>query len=465
MSFSQFLAIIRARWLLVGGVFLAVVVSAIAVSLVLPKKYQAWTSLVVDIRASDPISGGGIPVQLIPGYMATQAEIINSERVARRVVEVLELEKIAEFREAWLEETEAKTDFTIWLATLLKKSLEVRPSRENNIIGISFASTSPEFASSAANAFADAYMQVLLELKVEPARQYADWFRQQSAQLRTELEAAQRKLSDYQREHGLVLMGGQLDVESAKLAELTRQLAIAQGQLVESSSRAADAGSADTLPEVMQSSLIAGLKGDLARLESQYKQSLMRLGNNHPEVTRLATEMTSIKARISAEIARVVGALNASSRISVTRQEELAIAVEAQKDKVLALNAHVNMATLLQRDVDSANRAYEQIGQRLSQLSLESQNQLTNVAVLTKATPPYKPSSPRILVNVFLAVIFGIAFGITAAVLLEVLSPHVRTPDDMQRINAGTLIVSVNWGQDYEPAGGKAVSSKKQRVA
>ena len=85
MSFSQFLSILRARKALFLAVLLAVVIPAVVVSLLLPKKYTATASVVVDVKP-DPLAAIAYQSMMTPAVMATQIDILQSDRVARRVV-------------------------------------------------------------------------------------------------------------------------------------------------------------------------------------------------------------------------------------------------------------------------------------------------------------------------------------------------------------------------------------------
>ncbi len=89
MNFSQLLLILRAH-LKISLITLIITVSAtVAVSLTLPKTYKATTSLVLNYKGVDPVTGMTLPAQLMPGYMATQVDIINSSSVALAVVDEL----------------------------------------------------------------------------------------------------------------------------------------------------------------------------------------------------------------------------------------------------------------------------------------------------------------------------------------------------------------------------------------
>ena len=89
MNFTQFLLILKARFWIILITFSAIVFTTLIVSLLLPKTYEATTSLVLNYKGMDPVTGTVLPAQLMPGYMATQNDIITSKNVAIKVVEQL----------------------------------------------------------------------------------------------------------------------------------------------------------------------------------------------------------------------------------------------------------------------------------------------------------------------------------------------------------------------------------------
>ena len=271
MTLQQFLLILLARWKVVLGVLATVVSTTLAVSLLLPKTYTASTALVVDVKSADAIVGLVMPAQFMPGYMATQMDIITSEQVAQRVVKMLKLDQVPDIQEQWRDATDGgRGTVAQWLAPLLQKKLDVKPSRESNLININFSGADPQFAAAVANAFAQAYIDTSLELKVEPAKQYAVWFDARTRQLRDNLEKAQQALSVYQREKGIVATDERIDYETARLNEVSSQLTQIQALRGDTSSRQRQAGAGnENMQEVLQSPLIAGLKVDLARAEAR----------------------------------------------------------------------------------------------------------------------------------------------------------------------------------------------------
>jgi chain length determinant protein EpsF len=431
MTLQQFLLILWARRKLVLFTFLATVLTATVVSLLLPEEYTASTAVVLDVKSPDPIAGVVLPGLMAPGYMATQVDIINSDRVTMRVIKMLRMDENPNIKEQWQEATEGKGQVAPWLADLLQRKLDVKPSRESNVISIGYSGSSPAFAAAMANAYAQAYIDVNLELRIEPARQNAKWFDEQSKQYRERLDAAQNALSDFQQKSGIVATDERLDYETQKLNELSTQLTLAQAQGTDASSKRRSSGSADTMPEVMQSGLVSQLKGDIARLEARLKEVSGNLGKNHPQYLRSQAELEELKNRMNAEVGRITSSIGTAGNISKQKEGELIAAVNAQKMRILELKKQRDEINLLVREVDTAQRAFDAVGQRTTQSRLEAQSIQTNVAVLNPATEPLKPAKPKVMLNILLSIFVGTLLGVGAALALELLHRRIRSPEDL----------------------------------
>jgi len=445
MTLHQFLLILRARYKVAVLIILLAISAALAVSLVLPKKYTAQTAVLVDVRSPDPVAGAGsAPIQglVAPSYMATQVDIIGGDRVAQRVVKMLKLDENPRTKERWMEATEGRGTLEGWIADSLQKRLDVRPARESNVINITYKGSEPEEAASVANAFAQAYLDINLALKTEPARIYAEWFDEQTKASRAKLEEAQARLSEYQQKAGIVSSDERVDYETTKLAEISSQLTTVQGDTTDSQSKRGSRG--DTVAEVMQSPLINGLKADVARQEAKVQEVSVRLGENHPERQRAESELAALKSRLASETARINASIETTYRVGKDRERELQGAVSAQKARVLALNKQRDELNVYRRDVESAQRAYETVSQSASQTRLQSLTNQTNVVRLNVATPPVNPSSPRLLINLLIAAFGGTLLGIACALLLELVNRRVRSAEDLVQMLELPVLASIS---------------------
>jgi chain length determinant protein EpsF len=338
----------------------------------------------------------------------------------------------------WKSATNGVGDFNAWLADyLVHKRLTVAPVHDSpthasNVIEISVSWPNAELAAALANTFAQAAIETNIELKVEPAKQYANWFNQRSRALREDLIAKQKRLSDFQNSTGLVATDEKLDVENARLTELSTQLVTIQGLRQESQSRQRGAGdSIESLPEVLQSPVIQALKADLSQAEAKQPDIAARLGKNHPDYQAAVAEIANLRARVARESANIAASLGNTTQINVRRENDVRQALEAQKKKVLELKHAHDEAAILQSDVNSAQRDLDAVSERYAQSSLESQTSQTNVVQLTVATPPLLPSSPKVLLNALIGLFLGGVFGIGAALFLEAIHPRVRLDEDL----------------------------------
>ncbi|MFY7942616.1 MAG: chain length determinant protein EpsF, partial [Burkholderiaceae bacterium] len=375
-------------------------------------------------KSPDPVSGLMLQGMVAPSYMATQVDIINSDRVAKSVVKLLKMEDSESIRRQWEESTTDKGDLTDWLATLLQKYLEVRPARDSNVININYTGTDPRFAAAVANAFAQAYMDVNLELRVAPAKQYAAFFDEQTRAARDKLEQAQKALSNYQQANGITSTDERLDFETAKLNETSSQLTGLQGQTTDSQSKR-ESGQGDTLAEVMQNPVINSLKGDIARLEAKLTESNVNLGKNHPQTQRNEAELLTLRNQLDAETRKVTRAIETTYQVSKQREAQLRAALAAQKTRVLALNKQRDELNVLRRDIESAQRSFEQVSQRASQTHMESRTNQTNIAVLNPASIPVTASKPRVLINTLVSIFVGGLLGLGLALMLELSNRRV----------------------------------------
>ncbi len=432
MSFGQFLSILRARWRIMLMVLVLTVGTAVGVSLILPKKYTASASVVVDFKP-DPVSASlyaGMPPTAL---MATQVDIITSDRVALKVVRNLKLTENPEVRSQWMDATQGEGSIEQWLADNFQKQLDVRPSRESSVITVSYSAPDARFAAGLANAFVQAYVETVLELRVDPARQYSSFFDTRAKEARETLERAQGRLSAYQKDNGLIATDERFDVENQRLTELSSQLVAIQALSSETRSRSAQArGDGGTqIQEVINNPLIAGLRADLSRNEAKLQELGARLGDNHPQVKEAKASIASLRARIEQESQRVAGGVGLNANVNTRRLADVQAAYTAQRNTVLRMKAVRDEASVLVRDAENAQRAFEAINQRLNQTSLESQAQQSNVNVLSAAAPPNLASSPKILLNTALAIFLGSLLAVGAALMMELSDRRVRTAIDV----------------------------------
>ncbi len=434
MTLTQLFVVLRARWRFALLVLMLVVGLVTVATLLRTPQYTAVASVVLDVKSPDPIAGVILPGMTVPGYMGTQLGVLQSERVALRAVQALHLEADPRWQQRWRDETQGRGELRSWLADELVRKVEVAPARDSNVIMITYRAADPAEAAAVANAVVQAYIDTTLDLRVEPARQYGSVFDGSARRLREDLEKAQTRLSAYQQTNGIVASDEKLDVETLRLTELSSQLVALQGIAAESGQRQDKAaGNAERMPEVLSNPLVVSFATELSRLEQRLKELTANLGDNHPQVIEVRGRIAELRTRIATETQRVTGSLGVNNAVNQARLGQLRAAVDEQRTRMLRLKGQRDESAVLLRDVENARRAYDMVLARATQSVVESQTTQTNVSVLKHATPPGLPSSPKLLLNIAVALGLGALLGLGAALVRESFDRRLRTEADVTR--------------------------------
>lgn len=452
MRLSELWRVIRARkwrFLIVLG---SVIAFAVLITLIIPVSFQATASVVIDSKP-DPVTGMTAPGELQSSNLSTQIEIIQSPRVAAKVVDNLHLDQNPQMVEKYREATDGQGSIHDWIVGLLLSKLTVEPSHQSNVVDIRFAAPDPQFAAIVANAFAAAYMETDFELNMDPTGRASGWFDKQLVELKGNLQAAQEKLSKYQQQHSVVGNDDRLDVENGKLVEITNQLVLAQSSMSDAQTRqrqmnqAFKKGQLEELPDLLGNSLLQSMKADIVRAEGHLSEATQKYGKNHPQYRSAAAELQTLRTKYDAQIHTATGAIDQAAQISVQRVVQIRGQVEQQKQRILGLRQERDTVSVLQRDVENAQHAYEVLTSRATEVRLQSQLNQSKAAVLDTARPPLGPYRPKPALNLALALVFGTLLAAAMCSAAEVTDPRLRALDGLTEVVGVPILARVPGGR------------------
>jgi chain length determinant protein EpsF len=468
MDLNHFLLALRARRKAFVMVLLATIVTAVAVALIVPKKYVAQTTLLVDARDEQAMSPARVlGMRERAAYIATQLELVQSGRVATQVARDLKLAQQPAVREAFEEATGGVGPIDAWIGETLLDKLEVLNSA-SNLITVEYSSSDPKFAAEVANAFAKAYLAVSLQLRTDPTREAAEWFEQQLNGLRARAAQAQNKLTAFQKQKGIVSADERLDIEAVRLSEVSTQLLAARNATYDAQARhrqgvelLASGGSPDALPEVMSSTAILAIKSDLARAESLLQTASTDLGPNHPVYQRHTAEVQALREKLASEMKKVVAVLGNAVQQTRKREQELQAALEAQQARVMQTRDARAQVASMTRDVDNAQRSYDAVLARYTTTRIESHAKQADVALLTPAVEPVKPAHPKIGLISGLSVFLGLMLAVMMVYALETLDRRVRSRSDLE---SRLAVPSLGRLSRWQPMGGRLLPAPSAAV-
>jgi len=467
MDLNQYLLALKARKKAFVTVLAVTVFTAVVVALALPKRYDATATVLIDAREEQTMAPRGMSPRERAGYIFTQMDLIQSGKVANRVVRDLKLASQPGVREDWERDTGGVGTVEEWVAANLLEKLKV-DSGASNIITIKFSSNDAKKSAAVANAFAKAYLDTALELRTEPSREAGQWFDEQLKTLRADLTSAQTKLTAYQKEKGVAAVEERLDVEYSRLAEISGELNRQRAATMDAQTRykqaqdiIAGGTSLEAFPEVLGNGYIITIKQALQVAEQRLKEQSEVLGQNHPTYQRTAAEVESLKVRLTAESNKVVAGLGNGVQQSQKRVQDLEAALAAQQARIMEMkSARVDMA-VLSRDLENAQRAYDGALQRAIAVKVDSRVRQTNLAMLTPALEPLKAAFPKVGLISALSVVIGLLLAAGVVYVFEHMDRRVRSRSDLEsRLAVPSLGVLSRW----TPAGARLLPSPNSPV-
>lgn len=431
MNITDLVAALKARWTTAVAIAVAVLALTAVWALSQPKIYRASASLLFDISQAEPVDSG--KAASAAALLATQSDILKSGAVAQEVVRRLRAQQGSRPSPSAADDASLRSE-----AAALVSKLQVSTGNPSNVLVLRYLDDDPERAARVANAFARVYLEKQLELRIAPARGYAQWFEERTKDVRERLESAQMRLSAYQRERGIIGVD-RMDLEAERLRTMSAELAAAEGAASDASARA----SSGNVPEVSNSPVVQNLRSQIALKEAQVAELSRTLGPNHPRMQAARAELGTLRSELNQEIRQAAGSLAAASNAARSREAQIRARMAAQQDRMLKMSGDQDQLAVLQRDVEAARQAYDTVRQRFSEVSLQSELSQTNVSLLDQAEIPLWPISPNVPLLLFLGAALGTMLGLSLVVVTELLSPRVRTVRGIEEATQVPVLVDL----------------------
>ena len=86
-------------------------------------------------------------------------------------------------------------------------SLKVHPVHGTRLIQVTYESHDPKQAAQIANAFIDSYKNQYLKSHYDATSEASDWLTKQLSELKANVEDSEKKLTDYEKETGILSTG------------------------------------------------------------------------------------------------------------------------------------------------------------------------------------------------------------------------------------------------------------------
>lgn len=430
LSIAQLLAIVQSYWRLSAAIALGTIIATVLVLLVLPKAYTSKATLIYDYDNRDPLAGEQIPIGLMHNFVETQMELMTSPVVLNAVVDRLDLLKDKEFTSGFSGDSAALRDY---VEKRLSTSVVVDEGRGGQLLYITVTNKTAARAAEIANTVADVYLDMDQKRASDPATERATRYAAQLAELRGKVAAAQAKVTEFRQRNGLTdVTAANTDVDMQGFAELQQRLIEAQN--ARRNAEAKVSGERETSDEALASKTVESLKEKLGASEAELAQLRTTLGPQHPKILDLEAQISATRHSLDAEL-RTLAANNAQRlRTSRDLEGKFTGALNAQRQKLLAIRQLQDEGGKLLLELESAQSVYKRALDGYDQIMFASSGKHTNVTLVDRAVPPSKPSKPSKVKFLMVGVAAGLFLGLLLPLAYELfMNRRIRHRDDLER--------------------------------
>lgn len=473
LDIKAIMAAVRRRlWLIISGFVLTFALVSVILFQQTPI-YTSSTRVIVDTRETNVVDVGAVLSGLAPNtaIIDTEVEVIKSTNLLDKVATKLDLEQYAEFNyflrepstiarwqrgalnfienlargdeaEQGPEPTEEQKAARLreYVINTLRRKVVVERLGTTYTIDIIVASENPWLATAIANSVADQYRVEQLEAKLEATRRANEWLEERLGDLRGEVNAKESAVQRFRAEND-ILEAGATTLTQQRISDFQGQKALRQAELDEAEARLSsvraqlNAGApADTIAEVLGSPVIRELRAQLAEVRRRKADLQTRYGPRHPDVQRVNSEEADVNSQISGEVRRIVSSLESEVGIARQRVSSLNRSIAAARGSLTQNNSAQVRLNELQREAEASQTLYEDFLARFKQTNEQNDLAQADARILSAATVPGQPTSPKPALNLILAFLFGGVVAGALALLAELFDNHVSTSEDVERM-------------------------------
>jgi capsular exopolysaccharide synthesis family protein len=413
-------------------------------------------------RANDPVGDRRLsPFDVDQAAVASEIALIMSQSVALRVVKQLKLDTDPEFLHSPFETFFQNVGLSKRLASnptstpslegssrdleraiyeLRERHLKVERQGLSYVLAISATSTDPLKAERISTAVAQAYVDAQIEVRIDGRRRAVKSLEQRLNELRSRVLDAESAIEKLKAANGLIDTGNGANIGTQAIGASNSQLSAAQAEVEERKARYEQArdvvdkgGDIQSIPDVMSAPVIGQLRVQLADAMRHEAELRSRFGARYPEVGVAQSQVREVRGAISAEVRRILENMKNSYSVAVQREQALKASLELKTEKRGDSNAVVRLAELKRR-ADADRKIYEEFLAKANDLEEVSTLDLPGTRIITTATVPTAPSSPRKTLIYVLVVVLASALALALALALEYLNPTFKVPSQVESV-------------------------------
>ncbi len=457
----------RWRWI-IASALLAGLVLGLAATVLMTRQYASTVRLEISRDTARVTKIEGVERETSIGdqeFYQTQYGRLQGTGLAERVAEDLHVADdpafFAQFgREAEFEKAgqlvgaqDRRAKRREIAGAILLDHLTVAPLRGSSLVDVTATTPDPDLSQRIAASWADNFIKLSMERRFEASSYARDFLEKRIEALRGTLEASERAAVEYASRQGIINLpqaAGEDEQSGSvarspltdKLQALNQALSVATADRIAAQSQLSGLQRADASTEAFNNPAINELRRQRSEVSAEYAKTASQFGSAYPKVKALAGQLDEIDSSIAREIARTRALLVQNYRSAASREGSLASQVAGLKGQVNDVRRRSIQYNMYLRDADTNRQLYDSLLQRYKEIGVAGNVQDNNIAIINRPKLPDRPVSPRLLVNLLVAMFAGGLAGIGIAVALSQIDETIGDPENV-RAKLGLPLIGV----------------------
>jgi succinoglycan biosynthesis transport protein ExoP len=448
MQFNIVKTLWQRKWLfaLIAGF---IVILLLVIALLLEKRYTAEVQILVESREQvlsdiqDVLTNLGTTNE----ELNSQAEIIKSDSLTRKVMSQLGLYEDPEFNQLLQEPSffsQAISTIKQLIVSMFSSSsgplteeqvrraaelvfqdqLEVAIIKDTHIISIQFTSDDPQKTARITDKIANEYVNAQLDARYETARRATEWLGAKIKELQDRVAVSEQKVEEYRNAANLLegregrLITQQVTDVNTQLVQATAQRAEADVHL-QQARQALQSGNLGTVAEALASPIVQQLLIQETDIERRVAELSESLGPRHPEMIAAKAQIQDLRNRINVEVNKILKRLENDAAVARAREVSLSSSAAKLEARVAESNRAAIPLNALERRAEADRVLLKSFMDRSEEIAAQADkdSQAPDVRIVGQASVPIQPSFPQMPLIGAIAIVLG---GMIAALIVLV---------------------------------------------
>ena len=410
--------------------------------------YEATATISIDVSPPQISQNQVYPVNYwfeINYYIAEQIRVLQSYRLAQRIVSIFEKDPTFPFNNS--------SDPARAFSSVIK----VDRQEDSNILNIKIRGTDPQKVALWVNTLVDEYSKINIQDNLEKSKKILQVINEQLEPIYNKLGESEKQLTQFQASQDIYILNDtNKNVVTEQLEKLNKEYADAKVERieVESKIRALNdlkygKASLDAFPEIYMNDSIKKINTTRVELELEVQDLKKKYKADHPSIKSIDKQLDELKLTLKKEVSTLISSLETEYKIKKSREDELFKNIQMLKDEALkGSKASLELAKI-KENYQQNKIFYEDLLRRSKEMELSSSVSINRIRPIDPAITPQSPISPKTRQNTIVGILMGLFLGVGFVFFLDYLDSSIKLPSDVEKyLGQSVLTVLPRYSPD-----------------